>query len=140
MMTEQRIQSDQRFNGQEEELREVEGLKNRKMEQQYDMMKGVIANAERKIYEELERKIRNEAVIKDFVEEKVFQVKEELTSEHRQTLVSEGKFIKETKQSLQTLFSISNTTKKHLSEELAETQKLTTGSIKSTLPPMKDSR
>ena len=32
------------------------------------MMKGVIANAERKIYEELERKIRNEAIIKDFVE------------------------------------------------------------------------
>jgi len=38
-------------------------------------MRGVIANAERKIYEELERKIRNEAVIKDFVEERIFQVK-----------------------------------------------------------------
>jgi len=38
-------------------------------------MRGVIANAERKIYEELERKIRNEAVIKDFVKERIFQVK-----------------------------------------------------------------
>ena len=30
-------------------------------------MKGVIANAEKKIYEELERKIQNEMVVKDYI-------------------------------------------------------------------------
>ena len=74
--------------GQDDELRHVEGLKNRKMEQQYEMMKGIIANAEKKIYEELERKIRNEAIIKDYVEERIHQAKEEMANEHRQTLVS----------------------------------------------------
>ena len=79
------------------------------------MMKGVIANAERKIYEELERKIRNEAVIKDFVEQRVRQVQEELASEHRQTLASEAKFIKQTKQSLETLFSLTSSLKRDIS-------------------------
>ena len=52
--------------------------------------------------------------------------------EHRQTLVSEAKFIKETKQSIETLFALTSNSKKELSEELSETQKLATGSIKST--------
>lgn len=88
------------------------------MEQQYEMMKGVIANAERKIFQELERKIRNETIIKEFVEDRLAEVKEELGSEHRQTLVSETKFIKQTKQSLETLFNITNSIKKELSENL----------------------
>lgn len=43
------------------------------------------------------------------------QAKEELANEHRQTLVSEAKFIKETKNSLETLFSLTKTTRKELS-------------------------
>ena len=35
------------------------------------MMKGVIANAERKIFEELQRKIRNQTVVRDFVQDKI---------------------------------------------------------------------
>lgn len=42
-------------------------------------MKGVIASAERKIFEELERKIRNETVVKDFMEYKIASLKEELS-------------------------------------------------------------
>ena len=34
------MQWQQRMKGQDDELRHVEGLKNRKMEQQYEMMKG----------------------------------------------------------------------------------------------------
>ena len=70
------MQWQQRMKGQDDELRHVEGLKNRKMEQQYEMMKGIIANAQKKIYEQLERKIRNEAIIKDFVEQRIHQAKE----------------------------------------------------------------
>ena len=70
------------------------------MEQQYDMMKGIIANAEKKIYEQLERKIRNETVVKDFIENKLAVVKEEISHEHRKALASEAKSIRETKQSI----------------------------------------
>ena len=89
-----------RFSGQGEELREIEGLKQKKIQQQYQMMKGVIANAQKKIVEELQRKIRTETVVKELMEEKIAELKEELSMEHRQTLASETKFIKETKQSL----------------------------------------
>ena len=40
------------------------------------MMKGVIANAEKKIYEELERKIQNEMVVKDYIEDRLAELKE----------------------------------------------------------------
>lgn len=34
-------------------------LKQKKIDQQYEMMKNVISNTEKKIYEEFDRKIRN---------------------------------------------------------------------------------
>jgi hypothetical protein len=37
------------------------------MENQYELMKTVISNTERKIFSEFERKLRNETVIKDFI-------------------------------------------------------------------------
>jgi hypothetical protein len=45
------MEYESRLSGQGEEIREIEVLKQRKIEQQYEMMKGVISNAERKIYD-----------------------------------------------------------------------------------------
>ena len=45
--------------GQVEEIRTSEMLKQKKIDQQYEMMKNVISNTEKKIYEEFDRKIRN---------------------------------------------------------------------------------
>jgi hypothetical protein len=46
-------------------------------------------------------------------------------------LIAETKFIKETKLSLESLFSLINNVKKELSEEVSETQKLSLKSIQS---------
>ena len=40
------------------------------------MMKGMISNTERKILGEFERKLRNETVVKDFIEDKISELKE----------------------------------------------------------------
>ena len=53
MLNQQRSEYDFMLKGQSEELRSLEHLKERKLDQQYEMMKGVISNAERKIYDEL---------------------------------------------------------------------------------------
>lgn len=79
-LSHQRRDYETRLNGHGDELREIESLKQRKMDQQYEMIKGVVANAERKIYDELERKIRNETVVRDFVEDRLAQVQEEMAA------------------------------------------------------------
>ena len=53
-------------------------VKQKKIEQQYEMMKNVIANSEKKIFDEFERKLRNETVIKDYIEDKLLELKEEI--------------------------------------------------------------
>lgn len=95
------------------------------------MIKNMISTSERRIYEDLDRKMKNESLMKDFIEEKVNMVKEQLSSEHKMALIAETKFIKETKSSLESLFSFINSVKKQLSEELSETQKLSLKSIQS---------
>ena len=45
--------------GQVDEIRTSYMLKQKKIDQQYEMMKNVISNTEKKIYEEFDRKIRN---------------------------------------------------------------------------------
>lgn len=40
------------------------------------MMKSLISNTERKILGEFERKLRNETVIKDYIEDKIAELKE----------------------------------------------------------------
>lgn len=48
------------------------------MENQYELMKNLISNTERKILGEFERKLRNETVIKDYIEDKIAELKEEI--------------------------------------------------------------
>lgn len=38
-------------------------------------MKTVISNTEKKVFAEFERKIRNETVIKDFIEDRIAEIK-----------------------------------------------------------------
>lgn len=76
------------------------------------MIKNMISTSERRIYEDLDRKMKNESLMKDFIEEKVNMVKEQLSSEHKMALIAETKFIKETKSSLESLFSFINSVKK----------------------------
>ena len=51
-------------------------------------MKGVIANAEKKIYEELERKIQNEMVVKDYIEGRLVDLKEEMAGDFKETITT----------------------------------------------------
>ena len=43
-------------------------------------MKSLISNTERKILGEFERKLRNETVIKDYMEDKIAELKEEIVN------------------------------------------------------------
>lgn len=76
------------------------------------MIKNMISTSERRIYEDLDRKMKNESLMKDYIEEKVNMVKEQLSSEHKMALIAETKFIKETKSSLESLFNFINNVKK----------------------------
>lgn len=94
MIVQQRMEFESRVSGQGEEIRQIEMLKQRKVEQQYDLMKGVIANAERKIYEQLQRKIQNEMIVKDYIQGKLIDLREEISNDHKETIITEAKFIK----------------------------------------------
>ena len=59
LLNRQKEDLDMRWKGQVEEIRVGESVKQRKMDQQYEMMKGMVSGTERKIYEEFERKNRN---------------------------------------------------------------------------------
>lgn len=61
-----------------EEIRNNENIKQKKIENQYELMKTVISNTEKKIFAEFERKLRNETVIKDFIEDKLAEIREEM--------------------------------------------------------------
>lgn len=76
------------------------------------MIKGMIASSERRVYEQLERKLKSELVVKDLIEERLNALKEELSGEQKQTIATEAKFIRETKQSLESLFALINNVKK----------------------------
>jgi len=59
LINKQRIEYDSRFSDHGEEIREIDGLKQRKIEQQYEIIKGVINSTERRISEDIDRKIKN---------------------------------------------------------------------------------
>ena len=71
LLNKQRDDYDHRLSDQLEEIRNNENLKQKKIENQYELMKTVISNTEKKIFAEFERKLRNETVIKDFIEDKL---------------------------------------------------------------------
>lgn len=52
--------------------------------------------------------------------------------EQKGMIVKEGKFVREIKESIESIFSIIKNTQKELTEELNETQKLATNNFKST--------
>lgn len=52
--------------------------------------------------------------------------------EQKGMIVKEGKFVREIKESIESIFSIIKNTQKELTEELNETQKLAANNFKST--------
>lgn len=79
-------------------------------------------------------------MVKELIEERFNALKEELSGEQKQTIATEAKFIRETKQSLESLFALINNVKKELGDELAETQKLSVKSLQRKQPPIQDCR
>lgn len=71
MINQQRMDYEHRMNGQGEEIREFEGMKQRKIEQQYEMMKGMIAASERRMMDQVDRKIKSEGGVREYVEEQI---------------------------------------------------------------------
>lgn len=66
-----------------EEIRNNENIKNKKIENQYELMKSVISSTEKKIFAEFERKLRSETIIKDYIEDKISEIREEMAAEQK---------------------------------------------------------
>ena len=119
-----------RISDQTDEIRKSEHLKSRALDQQYEYMRDNMASFQRKIYEELELKMRKESIMKDYIQEKMDQVKGDIMKGQRDVVLTETKLTRETKQSLQSLFSMINQMKSTFSEQLSETQSLSVINIK----------
>lgn len=102
----------------------------RKMDNQYELMREQMQLMERKIVEELENKLRKEMLIKEYVQEQVGLVKQELMEEQRGMVGMEVKLTREMKQSLESLYAMIGQMKQTFGEELSETQELTSNNIK----------
>lgn len=46
-------------------------MKQRKIEQQYEMIKGMIATSERRMMDQFDRKIKSEGGVREYVEEQI---------------------------------------------------------------------
>lgn len=77
LIEQQSLNTDLKISGQSDELMSLSSLKQRKIDQQYEMLKGTIADAEKKIYEDMNRKIKTEASIRDFVAERITELRDE---------------------------------------------------------------
>lgn len=76
------------------------------MDNQYEIMRESMQVMERRIVEELEAKLRKEMLIKEYVQEQINLVKQELVEEQRSLVSTEVKLTREMKQSLESLYAM----------------------------------
>ena len=74
--------------------------------------------------------MRKEMLIKEYVQEQVNLVKQEMMEEQRSLVSTEVKLTREMKQSLESLYAMIGQIKTSFGEELTETQELTSNNIK----------